>query len=301
MMERVRAFENYQAFAVDYAQSGRLLFRQVGDVVADIRRHGLTEPLTNRTFPPNEIEIDPDPRRMHVSIRAGKFNCRVRVGLLALRHAIEALPHARRSSPKILGAEGVTEFAKTLRGLFPYYLGTEYLPTEEEREGHYPIPHLDLMDIHFEEESFDLFYSAHVLEHVLDVRQAIQQIARIIRPGGLLVSTFPFRRNRETTVVKARLLENGETQHLMEPEYHGNPVRPEDGSLVFQLPGWDALDMCRDAGLTEACFVQFTSAKHGIVGPGEIGSFVLMARKPGVGEPEDARRIKEHRWRAPKA
>lgn len=281
-MELILAFERYEAFEEYLDGEGRILNMRLPKVIAEVEAAGVTEPLTHRHFAPEEMRIDPT--RAHVSLWAGKFNCRMRAGMLALEHAISALPAERRKAPKILGAEGLTDLARVLSGLFTYYLSTEFLPTEEERARHYPIQHLDLMDIRQPDEAFDLFYSAHVLEHVPDVHESIGQIARVLRPGGVLVSTFPFRSSRKETITKARLTKAGEIEHLTEPEYHGNPVHPGDGSLVFQLPGWDILDTCRAAGLTEAKLVQFTSTRHGVVGAGEIGSFALMARKPAPGE-----------------
>lgn len=43
----------------------------------------------------------------------------------------------------------------------------------------------------FADEQFDLVFSYHVLEHVDDVENSIQDIARVIRPGGHAVIIFP--------------------------------------------------------------------------------------------------------------
>ena len=34
----------------------------------------------------------------------------------------------------------------------------------------------------------------------------------------------------------------------MECIYHGDPVNPQRGSLVYQIPGWDLLNLARRAG-----------------------------------------------------
>lgn len=51
-----------------------------------------------------------------------------------------------------------------------------------------------VMDMHamtFSDNQFDLVYSAHSLEHALDVQQAIHEILRVIRPGGVCVVEVP--------------------------------------------------------------------------------------------------------------
>ncbi|MNN13180.1 Demethylrebeccamycin-D-glucose O-methyltransferase [compost metagenome] len=51
--------------------------------------------------------------------------------------------------------------------------------------------HVDLMDLPFENESVDFFICSHVLEHVPDDRQAIRELFRITRKGGLGILMAP--------------------------------------------------------------------------------------------------------------
>ena len=41
--------------------------------------------------------------------------------------------------------------------------------------------------------SFDAFYAAHVLNHVVHDRKALSEIHRILKPGGVAVLTVPYR------------------------------------------------------------------------------------------------------------
>lgn len=248
-------------------------------IVADVRRWGLIEPVSCVYQRPQDIEIDSNESRLFVSIASGRLNSRKRADLLALEIAVASLPAPKGTNPNILGAEGLTHTARILRSTFPYYLSTEYLPTQQEKDRHYPIPHLDLMDIGFPSDSFDIFFSAHVLEHVPKISVALAEIARTLRPGGVLVSTFPFNPAIEKTVTRARLASDGGVEHLLEPEYHGNPVRPEEGSLVFQAPGWDILNVCADAGLVNPRMLLLASSRHGIAAHRSIGAFALLANK----------------------
>jgi len=51
------------------------------------------------------------------------------------------------------------------------------------------------MDIHaipFEENTFDVIFCNHVLEHVQDDRQAIREMHRVLKPGGWAILQIPF-------------------------------------------------------------------------------------------------------------
>ena len=43
----------------------------------------------------------------------------------------------------------------------------------------------------FEDESFDLIFSYHVLEHVIDLEATVKDMARLVKPGGSIVAIFP--------------------------------------------------------------------------------------------------------------
>ena len=45
-------------------------------------------------------------------------------------------------------------------------------------------------DLPFENEQFDLAYSFKVLAHVPDIKEALQEMSRVLRPGGYLVAEF---------------------------------------------------------------------------------------------------------------
>jgi SAM-dependent methyltransferase len=59
---------------------------------------------------------------------------------------------------------------------------------------------VDMMDMPFDDESFDFFICSHVLEHVESDDQAIQELYRITRPGGCGILVAPIILGLETTV-----------------------------------------------------------------------------------------------------
>ena len=110
----------------------------------------------------------------------------------------------------------------------------------------------DVTRLGFGDAELDAIVSFDVLEHVPDYRAAIGEFARTLRPGGSCIATFPFT-DRPDTVVRARLDANGEVEHLLEPEYHGDPI--SGGVLCYYHFGWDVLDAFREAGFADVRMV----------------------------------------------
>lgn len=263
----------WSAQAPDYGRVRAAILEHVG-------RNGFVEPLTGRRAPAGEVRILPQSLRESVSWR--EMNARKRALLHQFERELRARGWIDRRDLRILGAEGVTRAALVLRGLYPFFLGTEYLPEPADKARFFPVPHGDLQRLEFPDAVFDAFYSGDVFEHVPDLDAALAEILRVLRPGGLLVSSFPFLPSYATTERRARIGAGGEVEHLAPPEYHDNPAAPEKGSLVFSLPGWDILDKLRQLGAAEAYFTLVASARHGVVANGPAGVFILTAVKGGA-------------------
>lgn len=103
----------------------------------------------------------------------------------------------------------------------------EDVPRGETRDGHRSE---DLSRMTFEEESFDVFVTLDVFEHVMEPAPAFREIARVLKPGGMHVFTMPWYPELASTVQRAAV-EDGRVVHLQEPVYHGNPI-DDGGSLV---------------------------------------------------------------------
>jgi len=59
--------------------------------------------------------------------------------------------------------------------------------------------HLDLTELPFADDSFDVVLCNHVLEHVRDDRKAMREIHRVLRPGGWAILQAPVYHSREQT------------------------------------------------------------------------------------------------------
>jgi SAM-dependent methyltransferase len=178
---------------------------------------------------------------------------------------------------RIYAAEAISHFALAMRARFPRFIGSEYVGDERAREALYPIEFQDLTRLTLISGVFDCVITNECLEHVPNVDQCLREMHRVLRPGGVVLSTFPFCFRRET-LMKARMV-NGHIEYLTEPEYHGNPIEPEEGSLVFQIPGWDILDTARNVGFRQTEMVFLSSLERGITATDVAGVLVFRCYK----------------------
>ena len=50
---------------------------------------------------------------------------------------------------------------------------------------------VDIQDLPFEDASYDVVYASHVLEHIRNDRQAVKEIRRVLKPGGIAILPVP--------------------------------------------------------------------------------------------------------------
>lgn len=139
-------------------------------------------------------------------------------------------------------------------------IGSEFEPAPEARDrlaerlrrmgGRGEIRFEDVTDLTFDTGLLDAVVSFDVLEHVPDYRKALREFCRVLKPGGMLVLTVPFRPDCADTIVRARVGDDGRFEHLLEPEYHGDPLGA--GVLCIYHFGWDLVDEARRAGFSTA-------------------------------------------------
>jgi hypothetical protein len=53
------------------------------------------------------------------------------------------------------------------------------------------LQHMDMTDVPFKDEAFDVIVCVHVLEHVEDDRRAIREMARVLKPDGMALLLVP--------------------------------------------------------------------------------------------------------------
>lgn len=57
---------------------------------------------------------------------------------------------------------------------------------------------MDITDIQWPDDSFDVIYCCHLLEHVPDDRKAISEIFRVLKPGGWVLIQVPISKEKNT-------------------------------------------------------------------------------------------------------
>jgi hypothetical protein len=133
-----------------------------------------------------------------------------------------------------------------------------------------------LTRLSFPDGHFDHLLSFDVLEHIPSWEQALAECFRCLKSGGWLMLSVPFLSGAENTLVRASVLESGEIEHILPPEYHGDPMT-SDGCLCFYHFGWDLLSKLAEAGFESVRAVSYWSRDFGYLG-GE--QFIFFARKP---------------------
>jgi ubiquinone/menaquinone biosynthesis C-methylase UbiE len=57
----------------------------------------------------------------------------------------------------------------------------------------------DILDLPFKENTFDVIFCNHVLEHILDGTKAMQELFRVLKPGGTGIFQIPQDISRKVT------------------------------------------------------------------------------------------------------
>jgi SAM-dependent methyltransferase len=124
----------------------------------------------------------------------------------------------------------------------------------------------DLQHLTFPDNNFDLFISLDVFEHIPDPRQAFCEIWRTLKPGAIVLCTFPVRK-AQLAAMERRVVFNsdGTLTHLKQPEYHGNPISSE-GSLVTVDYGYEIHKTIAEWAPFDVRIYRFNDKEHGILG-----------------------------------
>ncbi|MGN6614041.1 MAG: methyltransferase domain-containing protein [Candidatus Nitrosocosmicus sp.] len=83
-------------------------------------------------------------------------------------------------------------------------IGLDYTPCAKVGEGYsdvYPegTINVDITEMQFEDNSFDIIYCSHVLEHVIEDVKAMKEFYRVLKPGGWAMLQVPIDKNRCST------------------------------------------------------------------------------------------------------
>ncbi len=182
------------------------------------------------------------------------------------------------SSAKIYIAEQLSPLYQHLAKKYPLLIGSEYIGNGDarfvERAGQW-VQHQDLTSLSFEDNLFDIIMHQDVLEHIPDYFAALREGYRILKPSGYFFFTVPFVISSSENIIRSRILSDGGIEHLLPPEYHGNPL-DDEGCLAFYHFGWELLEQLKTVGFKEPVAVFYWSREYGYLGGDQ---FLFMARK----------------------
>lgn len=249
-------------------------------VMQDLKRlalAGLLDPLSDRLVPPQQIAVVD--RNCRETIQIDGVVSRQRAQLLVLRTLIASGELPPLTQMRLYLSEAVTGYAAYLRQHCPQLRCSEYLP-EPEHPLRGLVPHRDVRRLNLPPASMHCLICNEVLEHVEELPPALESMAEVLTLGGVLLATVPLAYGQYASIVKAIWRGEGqEPELLMEPEWHGDPVHPEQGSLVYRIPGWELLDQLRAAGFRRAAVHALSSARYGVLGAELPYVFVVVAQR----------------------
>lgn len=181
--------------------------------------------------------------------------------------------------------EQITPLYQWFQQNYSSVIGSEYLADKV------PYGKLDTNDIRnetltsltFEANTFDYILSFDVFEHIPDYRVAFLEILRCLKPGGRLIFTVPFNRGSEKNMVRARLTADGTIEHVLPPEYHGDPLSSK-GVLCFYHFGWEMLEQLSEMGFSSVSAYLYWSEELGYLGFEQI---LFVAQKSDTSESLD--------------
>jgi hypothetical protein len=144
------------------------------------------------------------------------------------------------------------------------YIGSHYWPDVTPGTMVDGVRCEDLERPTFADASIDIVVSSDVFEHIIDVDLALGQVERVLDDGGMHVWTTPQYRDLESSKSRVRR-SDGRLEHLVSPEYHGDPVNP-DGALVTFDWGRDLPSRVEAVTGMSTTVFRLESRLHGLLG-----------------------------------
>lgn len=148
----------------------------------------------------------------------------------------------------------------------PLYVGSHFYPDRPPGSmvGEWRVENLEAMT--FGDSTFDIVVTQDVMEHVFHPDRVFSEVHRTLDKGGLFLSTFPIQRSLiPATTTRATLASDGTVRHLLEPEYHGNPI-DSSGSLVTIDYGYDIHERIPTWADFDVRIYRFNDRRYGILG-----------------------------------
>ena len=160
-------------------------------------------------------------------------------------------------------------FRDWLAAHIPGLVSTQYESGRSPGEVENDVRYEDLTGMTFPTAQFDHLICSEILEHIPAYEVALAEMARVIKPGGRVILTFPWLGvDKYENRTRAKLNDDGSITHIEPAQYHGDSASGE-GILSFRDFGWEVLDDCRKAGFSSARAEFVFAPAHGYMSLGE--------------------------------
>ncbi len=180
--------------------------------------------------------------------------------------------------PKIYITEQTTYFYEFLRRIHSDLIGSEYLGNSIElgEMNQAGIRNEDFTQLTFDDKQFDMIISLEVLEHIPNYLKALSESYRVLKKDGKFLFSVPFIRNSKKNIVRATVDSDGKINHILPPEYHGDPLNRNDSCLCYYHFGWELLNELKSVGYSSAYALLGYSTEYGYLGGEQI---IFVAEK----------------------
>ncbi|WP_051173152.1 class I SAM-dependent methyltransferase [Thermodesulfobacterium hveragerdense] len=184
---------------------------------------------------------------------------------------------------KLFEEKIIYEQSPALRGLSlllkkhaKHYHACGYYPDRNFGEYVNGLRNENLEELTLPDESVDVWIHLDVLEHVFDPIRAIREIYRTLKKGGICIFTTPTQPGLLESKQVALKMPDGTVKIIGNPEYHGNPQNPKQGSLVTWKYGYDLPYLIQSATGFDVEVFRFQSFEIAVCG---LYTEVYLCRK----------------------
>lgn len=122
------------------------------------------------------------------------------------------------------------------------------------------ITNQNLEEMTFLDETFDVFITQDVLEHVNSPEWVLLEIIRTLKRGGIHIFTtpiYPFRKTRPHIIMEGNVRKN-----ILPSVYHGNTISKEGSLVTYEWGGSDFLSMIDEITRMDSMIVEFPNSRE---------------------------------------